>query len=241
MVGLNKLDVDAEQGMSDTSTLPETPDTYELVPPSGAPTNYLLVYKDGVAIKGQYFIDLSILPLPPSVSGVAAGAKNLSLYTTSGAVTADVWVTGNNKDRRVSMKLCSGKGHVHAKIHDILSDDGSEHRPSFDIDLWATEGDISLSLPRCFRGPITIHSSHGRIAFSPALEKRTAPVSDIRDVHVYFVGDRTRSGPWGGDTDKEGKQASPDQLLDVLFVHEGHTSVRINWDGEPELPQMADS
>ncbi|KAH8983130.1 hypothetical protein EDB86DRAFT_2967973 [Lactarius hatsudake] len=239
-MGLNKPDVDAEQGMSDTSTLPETPDAYELVPLNirDAPTNYLLVSKKGVAIKGKYFIDLSILPPPPSVSGVAAGAKNLSLYTTSGAVTADVWVTGNNKDRQVSIKLCSDKGHVHAKIHDVLSDDGSEHRPSFNIDLRAAKGDISLSLPSCFRGPITIHSSHERIAFSPALEKRTAPISDINGVRVYFVGDRTRSGPWGSDTDKEGKRASSDRLLDGLLVSGYHTSVRINWDGEPELPQM---
>ncbi|KAH9167452.1 hypothetical protein EDB89DRAFT_1997337 [Lactarius sanguifluus] len=140
--------------MSDTSTLPETPDAYELVPLSGAPTNYLLVSKKGVAIKGHYFIDLSILPPPPSVSGVAAGAKNLSLYTTSGAVTADVWVTGNNKDRQVSMKLCSDKGHVHAKIHDVLSDDGSEHRPSFDIDLRATNPLATSQFPRANNNPL---------------------------------------------------------------------------------------
>ncbi|KAI9440693.1 hypothetical protein H4582DRAFT_1488374 [Lactarius indigo] len=243
MMGLSKVDVDAEQDMSDTSTLPEKPDAYEPVPPRirNAPTNYLFVSKKGVAIEGQYFLDLSIPPPPPSVSGVAAGAKNLSLYTTKGGITADIWVTGNNKMKQVSMKLCSDSGHVRAKIHDVFSDDGSEHRPSFDIDLRAN-GDTSLSLPRCFRGPITINTSHERIAFSAALEERTAPVSDVKGVRVYFVGDRPRSGPWGGDNDKQAEGASPEEPLDVLFVGGWYnTSVRINWDGEPELPQMSDS
>jgi hypothetical protein len=88
------------------------------VPPKirDARTNYLRVSKKGVAIEGQYFIDLSIPPAPQSVSDVVSGAKNLSLYTTSGAVTADVWVTGNNSLKRVSVILCSDNGRVYAKI-----------------------------------------------------------------------------------------------------------------------------
>lgn len=39
-----------------------------------------------------------------------------SLYTTSGAVTANIWVTGNNRLKRVSMKLCSDNGRVCAKV-----------------------------------------------------------------------------------------------------------------------------
>ncbi|KAI9453382.1 hypothetical protein BJY52DRAFT_1189606 [Lactarius psammicola] len=191
--------------MSETSTLPDTQDAYKLVPPKirGAPTNYLLVSKRGVAIEGQYFIDLSIPPPPQLVSDAISGGKNLSLSTTSGPVTADVWVTGNNKLKRVSMKLCSDNGHVRAKIHDVFSDDESEHRPSFDINLRANYGDVSLSLPRCFRGPITILSSHERIAFSPAFEERTALLSDVQGVRVYFVGDRPHFGRWRGNNDDE--------------------------------------
>ncbi|KAH9066823.1 hypothetical protein EDB87DRAFT_1782634 [Lactarius vividus] len=243
MVDLNKPNVDVEQDMSDTSTLPDTTDAYESIPLKirGAPTNHLLVSKKGVAIEGKYFIDLSITPPPQSVSDVVAGAKNLSLYTTSGSVTADIWVTGNNKVKQVSVKLCSDNGRVRAKIHDVFADNGSEHRPSFDIDLQAKYGDISLSLPRCFRGPITIRSSHERINFSPALEERTAPISDVQGVRVYFIGDRPRSGQWRSDDDKEGELgagAAPEEPLDELSVGGWHTSVRINWDGEPELPQM---
>jgi hypothetical protein len=199
------------------------------------------VSKKGVGIQGQYFIDLSIPPAPQSVSDVVSGGKNLSLHTTSGVVTADVWVTGRNKFKRVSMKVSSDNGPVHAKIHDVFSDDESEPRPSLDIDLRATYGDISLSLPRCFRGPITIHSSHERIVFSPELEERLAPLSDINGVRVYFVGDRPCSGRWRGE--EEGREdtdtdQSLEEPLDELNIGGWHTGVRINWDGEPELPQM---
>jgi hypothetical protein len=233
--------------MSETSTLPGTKDVYEPVPPKirDARTNYVRVSKKGVAIEGQYFIDLSIPPAPQSVADVVSGAKNLSLYTTSGAVTADVWVTGNNKLKRASMILCSDNGLVCAKIHDVIYNGaGSEPRPSLDIELWANYGDVSLSLPRCFRGPITIRSSHERVAFSPALEQRMAPLSDVEGVRVFFIGGRPRSGRWRGDVDEEGWKAaggSPEEHLDELSVGGRHTSVRINWDGEPELPRMNES
>lgn len=229
----------------------------------GAPTNYLCVSKKGVAIQGQYLIDLSILPVPQSVSDAIAGAKNISLHTTSGAITTDVWLAGNNKSKRVSMKLCSGNGPVCAKVvrlsaravricshklnkqHDAFSVGESEHRPSIEIEILANYGDVSLSLPRCFRGPIRIRSSHERIAFSPALEERTAPLLDVQGVRVYFIGDRPLSGRWRGHDDEhnEGEEDAgvgndPEEPLDALSVNGWHTSVRICWDGEPELPQM---
>ncbi len=103
---------------------------------------------------------------------------------------------------------------------------------------------MSLSLPRCFRGPITIRSSHERVAFSPALEQRLAPISDVQGVREFFVGDRPRSGRWRGDVGKEGENDAGESLeepLDELSVGGRHTSVRINWDGEPELPQMKEN
>lgn len=254
MVSLGKPNLDpsssSEQDVSETSTLPGTldPDVYDSVPPKirGAPTNYLCVSKKGVAIQGQYFLDVSIPPVPQSVSDAIFGAENLSLHTTSGSITTDVWVTGNNKTKQVYMKLCSGNGNVHTKIHDTFSVGESEHRPSIEIEILANYGNVSLSLPRCFRGPITIRSSHERIAFSPALEERTAPLSDVQGVRVYFVGDRPVSGRWRSDDDDDSREGEedagvdrdPEEPLDALSVVGWHTSVRIRWDGEPELPEM---
>jgi hypothetical protein len=75
------------------------------------------VSKNDGGIEGQYFIDVSIPPAPqPAVSG----AENVSLYAKNGIVTADVWVTGNNALKRVSMKLRSDNGHVYAKLVRLL-------------------------------------------------------------------------------------------------------------------------
>ncbi|KAF8273112.1 hypothetical protein EI94DRAFT_1716701 [Lactarius quietus] len=220
---------------------------YEPTPPKirSTPTNFLLVSKNGVAIQGQYFLDLSIPPAPQFVSDAVSGTENLSLYTTNGAITADVWATGNNKSKRVSMKLCSDNGNIRAKVYDVFCNGESEHRLSLNIELRANYGDVSLSLPRHFRGPITIRTSHERIAFSPALEKHMAPVSDVQGVRVYFVGDRPRSGRWRGndDDDEESEEDTsaggpPEEPLDELSVGGSHTGVRIQCHGEPELPPM---
>ncbi|KAH9027191.1 hypothetical protein EDB84DRAFT_1677547 [Lactarius hengduanensis] len=228
MVYLGKPDVDpsSEQDMSDTSTLPEKEEDYGSVPPKirDARTNYLCVSKKGVAIEEQYFIDLSI---PPPALHILSGAKNLSLYTTSGAVTADVWVTGNNRLKRVSLKLSSDNGHVCAKLkslkkkkrtqHDIFYNGESEHRPSLDIELWANYGDVSISLPRCFRGPIMIRSHHERIAFSSELKKRTPKLSESDVDGVRGAGRRSEEG--GKDAERIGGR-TPGRAIRGRAAHE---------------------
>jgi hypothetical protein len=105
--------------------------------------------------------------------------------------------------------------------------------------LRANYGDVSLSLPRCFRGPITIRTGDDRIAFSPALGDYASLISDVSGIRVYFVGARPRSGKWGnGGSDSD---ESVEDLLDGLTVDGKFTSVRINWDGEDEVPIMRPS
>lgn len=103
------------------------------------------------------------------------------------------------------------------------------------MQLLADYGDIYVSLPRCFRGPINISTGDSRIALSPALEDRTALLSDIRGTRVYFVGDRPHRGEWGlsGDRDQD-----PEGPVDELYASGKFTSVRINWVGEEAPPWM---
>jgi hypothetical protein len=42
--------------------------------------------------------------------------ENLVLHAQNGAIAVDVWVTGNNKLRLVSMKLVSDDGNVDARV-----------------------------------------------------------------------------------------------------------------------------
>jgi hypothetical protein len=85
------------------------------------------------------------------------------------------------------------------------------------MQLRAVYGDVSLSLPRCFRGPITIRTGDARIALSPAFAERAALISDVPGVRIYFVGDRPRGGKWGyGDTNDNGE--TDDDLLDEITI-----------------------
>jgi hypothetical protein len=118
--------------------------------------------------------------------------------------------------------------------------DGSNRvLPFLDMALRANYGDVYLSLPRCFRGPITIRTGDDRIAFSPAFAKRAGLMSDVAGVRVYFVGDRPRGGKWGSSTSNGGEAVGEDLLLDEISVDGKFTSVRINWDGgDEEVPFM---
>ena len=125
------------------------------------------------------------------------------------------------------------------KQHDPFSPDKSS-RAFLDMELRANYGDIYVSLPRCFRGPVTIRTGDDRIAFSPALEERTALISDVPGVRVYFVGNRPRGGKWGsGDNNDSGENI--EDFLDEVTVDGRYTSVRINCDGEDEVPVIMPS
>lgn len=55
---------------------------------------------------------------------------------------------------------------------------------------------------------------------------------------MYFVGERPLRGKWSsGDEDDEGGEILGEPL-DELSVGGKHSGVRINWDGEEELPEM---
>ncbi|KAH9981984.1 hypothetical protein BJV74DRAFT_852944 [Russula compacta] len=111
----------------------------------------------------------------------------------------------------------SNNGFICATVHDPSSPDGNScERPPLDVQLHADYGDIYVSLPRCFRGPINIRTGDSRIALSPALEECMALLSDVRGTRVYFVGNRPHSGKWGGG-DKDGKSKAPEEPLDELF------------------------
>ena len=119
--------------------------------------------------------------------------------------------------------------------HDTLPGESTRTLPFLDMEMCANFGDVSVSLPRCFRGPITIRTRDDRIAFSPALKGCTALVSDIAGILVYFVGEGPRSGKWGEPGSSNNGETVEDSF-DRLLIRGRFSSVRINWDGEEELP-----
>jgi len=98
-------------------------------------------------------------------------------------------------------------------------------------------GDVSLSLPRCFRGSITTPTGDDRIAFSPAFAELALLLSEIplAGVRTYFFSDRPCGGKWGyGDTSEK----ADDNLLDEITVYGKYTCTRINWVCEQEVPTI---
>ena len=85
-----------------------------------ARTNYLSVSKRGLGVEGQYVLDLSLPPPPSLAPGILSGQdrKNLSLYTTSGPINAEIQIIhgGVMSGKRVSMELCTDNGVVRAKV-----------------------------------------------------------------------------------------------------------------------------
>ena len=65
---------------------------------------------------GEFILDLS-LPPPPGIA-LGTNRKNLTLHTTSGRVTAEIWTrqNGSVESNRVSLDLCSGNGPVRAIV-----------------------------------------------------------------------------------------------------------------------------
>ena len=159
------------------------------------------------------------------------------------------------------MLLCCDNGNVQANIvclycseflknkanenaqHDAFSSGESGNRPSLYIKAWATYGGVYLSLPRCFRGLITIRLSREGITLSPAIGERAVLLSDVEAARVYFVGDRPHALLSSrDDDDKESEGAtlgvgrSPEEPSDNMIVTSWSSAVQIRWEGEPELP-----
>ncbi|KAH9954739.1 hypothetical protein BC827DRAFT_1241236 [Russula dissimulans] len=197
-------------------------------------TNFLLVVKRDSSVEGRYIVDLA-LPPPPS-SAPDTDRKNVSLHTTSGSINAEVWVIhdGSAESKRVSLAMSSDNGRVRAKVHAPSPNGRPYERPSLDIELHADYGDVFVSLPPCFRGPITIRTGDERIALSPGLTECTALLSDVPGVREYFVGER-RPRESRGSGKVNGR---PEEPLDELVVRGKFTSVRINWVGERDPPEM---
>ncbi|KAH9981981.1 hypothetical protein BJV74DRAFT_852937 [Russula compacta] len=105
------------------------------------------------------------------------------------------------------------------------------------MQIHADHGDIFISLPRCFRGSITIATDHGPITFSPSLAACTATFLDTIDERAYFVGDRPRKGK-SRSGNKGDKAQSTEKLWDILEVRGVRSKVRINWVDEQEQPKI---
>ncbi|KAJ7050278.1 hypothetical protein C8F01DRAFT_1345446 [Mycena amicta] len=105
--------------------------------------------------------------------------------------------------------------------------------PPLSLSLHTTDGSISLTLPRTFRGPLTVRLARGyaRMRFSPAVSKATTVFSESSDgVRRCFVGDFA-----GWDSEEEGKWTGDEATLSSDTGTFG--SVWIEYEDEREARQ----
>ncbi len=101
-----------------------------------------------------------------------------------------------------------------------------EPRPFLNIEVRAHNGTITVTIPRSFRGQMTLHTDNGRVHLSPTLAPRAASLSALNGTHIYFVGERPSTGKWHTGDSEDGDE------VDGLIASSKNGSIRVSYDDE---------
>ena len=85
-----------------------------------------------------------------------------------------------------------------------------------------------VTIPRTFRGQLTLHSDHGGVHLSSTLAPRAASLSSLNGTHTYFVGERPSSGKWHTGESEDGDEV--DGL--IASTKDGYGSIKVSYDEE---------
>jgi hypothetical protein len=211
-----------------------TPQISDL-PPDLAPSNYIHRKEKNNSVKQKILLDLSV-PRPPA-SALPEGAQgedtpHLVLDSHNGSVFGEVWVlranredtAGSNPLERVHLHFRSHNGAIKALVH--LHPSTVEPRPFLNIDVKAHNGSVAITIPRSFRGQLTLHSDNGRVHLSSALAPRAATLSTLNGTHTYFVGERPSGGMWHTGGSEDGEE------VDGVVGSSKNGSVKVSYDDE---------
>ncbi|KAI9508237.1 hypothetical protein F5148DRAFT_1284258 [Russula earlei] len=220
-----------------------TPSPLFNLSPDLAPANYIHVKERNNNVKRKVLLDLDIprppaSALPPEVQG--EDIPHLLLDSQNGTVSGEIWVvcaTKRSDDpatagrahkpaarERVRLHLHARNGTVNARVH--IHPSTVEPRPFLDIEARSLNGSVGITIPRSFRGQLTLHSDNGRAILSSALKPRAATLSTVNGTHTYFVGERPSRGTWNTGTNEEGEE------VDAVVGWTKNGSVRVSYDDE---------
>jgi hypothetical protein len=101
-----------------------------------------------------------------------------------------------------------------------------EPRPFLSVDVRAHNGSISISIPRSFRGQLTLHTDNGCVQLSSALAPRAAALSNVDGTRTFFVGERPSGGKWHTGAGRD------DEEVDEVMGWSKNGSVRVSYDDE---------
>ncbi len=102
----------------------------------------------------------------------------------------------------------------------------AEPRPFLQIEARGHNGAITVSIPRSFRGQLTLHTDNGRVLLSSALAPRASMLSGLNGSHTYFVGERPDGDKWRTGTSGEGEE------VDEVISWSKNGSVKVSYDDE---------
>ncbi|KAI0249761.1 hypothetical protein BJV78DRAFT_639611 [Lactifluus subvellereus] len=227
----------------DSSVNPTQPSR---LPPDLSPTNYLHIKEKNGSVKQKVLLDLNV-PRPPA-SALPAGIRdseipNLNLDSHNGSVSGEVWVLraaksqdppaqrDNHTSERAHMHFGSHNGAVKALVH--LHPEMAEPRPFLSIDVKSLNGAIMITIPRSFRGQLTLHTDNGSVHLSSTLAPRAATLSNLDGTRTFFVGERPSGGRWHTGASKDGEE------VDEVVGWAKNGSVKVSYDDEDQFLAIA--
>ncbi|KAF8997730.1 hypothetical protein BDQ17DRAFT_1411313 [Cyathus striatus] len=173
-------------------TLPQRPPT-----PLPRATNNINITRVNGPIRDLYVIDpyLSLPPsfLPPLPPGEER--KNLDVKSVNGSVYLDVRVVG--REGRGGGRRKGGKGarlgvrSVNGAIEVVFHE--TQNRPPTTLTAHTQNGQITLSLPRSFKGPVRLTTHNGRVRFSEGVRDKMMVGSEERGCVRGYLGWDERS------------------------------------------------
>jgi hypothetical protein len=102
----------------------------------------------------------------------------------------------------------------------------AEPYPFLSIDARARNGAVTITIPRSFRGQLTLHTDNGRVHLSSALAPRAAALSNLDGTHTFFVGERPSDGKWHTGPGRDGEE------VDEVVGWSKNGSVKVSYDDE---------
>ena len=120
------------------------------------------------------------------------------------------------------MKVLYTWQHVHASM--------AEPRPFLQIEARGYNDSVTISIPRTFRGQLTLHTHHGRVLLSSALAPRAVMLSVLNRTHTYFVGERPSDNKWHTGMNGEGEEV--DEVIG--WTHNGDVKVSYDHDDDKD-------
>ncbi|KAF9065334.1 hypothetical protein BDP27DRAFT_1424893 [Rhodocollybia butyracea] len=149
--------------------------------------------KKNNAIEGTYILDPSLeIPsawLPPLPEEETEGTRS-NFYAKSefGRVTSELYLLDRpilRRRKKVLLNISSPCWTTRVHIH------REGPSPPFTLHSHSTSllGDITVKIPRSFKGSITAGTKHGRVLMSDAISNQASVFSDLLGVKRLYVGD----------------------------------------------------